>query len=157
MFSHSCPYCLFSLLLTPKVRISYISFQKYFMCLSVLAACIYVHHTSAWCPWTSEARLRSPGTGVMKPGSSARVTGLLNAEPSTQPEFPLLVTKIACHTSAFLFYYFVKCREHGSISDSTELPHSSLGNPVRMNHSYLITSLILCSRILFLLMFCYYK
>ena len=35
-----------------------------FMCMNVLLACMYVHHVSTCCPWSSEEGIRSPGTAV---------------------------------------------------------------------------------------------
>lgn len=36
----------------------------YFMCTSVLSACMYVYHVHAQCPWIPEGGIRSSGTGV---------------------------------------------------------------------------------------------
>ena len=63
-----------------------ILFKFYFMCMSVLPACMYVHHVHAWCPKRSEEDPGSPETGVtgsckelgIKPRSSARAASALN-------------------------------------------------------------------------------
>ena len=64
------------------------------MCLSVLPACVYVYHVSAWYLQKSEEGIKSPGTGVTdscKPCgcwepnvSSARAASALYTEPSLQ-------------------------------------------------------------------------
>jgi hypothetical protein len=35
------------------------------MCMSILLACMYVHHMCDQCPWRSQEDISSPGTGVM--------------------------------------------------------------------------------------------
>lgn len=35
-----------------------------FMCISVLPACMSMHHVRAWCPQRSDEAIGSPGTGV---------------------------------------------------------------------------------------------
>lgn len=60
------------------------------MCLTLLPACMYVQHMSAWCPWNSEDGIESAGTGVKDscelpwwaqetdPGFSARAASAVN-------------------------------------------------------------------------------
>lgn len=66
-----------------------------FMCASILSACMYVHHKCAWCSWSPEEGIGSPGTGIgngcelpggwgTKPGPSAERGKFLAAEPSLQ-------------------------------------------------------------------------
>lgn len=38
--------------------------NDYFICMSVLPSCMYVHHMCAWCPWSLEEGVWSPGTVV---------------------------------------------------------------------------------------------
>jgi hypothetical protein len=45
--------------------ICYFLMHFYFLCMSVLSQCIYVHHMHAWCPQKSEEGVRVPGTRVM--------------------------------------------------------------------------------------------
>jgi hypothetical protein len=39
------------------------SLYFYFVCMSVLSVCMYVHHMCAWCPWKQEEDAGSLGTG----------------------------------------------------------------------------------------------
>jgi hypothetical protein len=59
----SCLLLLSTLFFTLNYYFLFILF--YFMCLSVLPACMYVYYVCAWCPQRSEESIGSPGTGII--------------------------------------------------------------------------------------------
>ena len=74
------------------------------MCISVLHACMSVHHVHAWCPRRPKGVIRSLGTGVddycelscrylkPSPGPLVMKPVLLTPNPSLQPQFLNLFT-----------------------------------------------------------------
>lgn len=58
--------------------VSYTNFSflfNYFIVMSLLPACLYVHCMCAWCPWSLEEVHGSPGTGSMMVMNHRVVTG----------------------------------------------------------------------------------
>lgn len=67
-----------------------------FIYLSILSACLYMHHVCAWCPVRSEGGVGSPQTGVTDgwppcgcwelSTDPLQVQVLLSTEPILQPQ-----------------------------------------------------------------------